>query len=146
MDAIRFFIVVLIVALFFLGTKIPKLLKKKNSQEDNTTGHIKNSKEEINSYFDEQGFERGILQGKHKPSKIEKKFDKKSKPYLIFDFPEFKCQVHVHFNDELLEEISYAKIKLYGAKQEEEIYVNNQLVAMLRHYTREFKIKDTINN
>jgi hypothetical protein len=93
--------------------------------------------------FDEKEFERGILLGEILPSKIEKRIDEKGEYYLNFKFPKYSCQIHVHFSDDILEIISYAHIKLKG-KGNRKILIGNQIIAMLRHYTKEIQIYDKI--
>ncbi len=78
-------------------------------------------------------FIKGIAGGTMKPASVKQTTDSNG-PLMIFDFPDLKCQIHTHFNDEEYEAVGRSHIKSYDGKEEEIDYLDNFTVAMLRHH------------
>jgi hypothetical protein len=79
-------------------------------------------------------FLRSIILGRTRPKSVKRVFDKEG-PLNIYDFPEFECHIHIHFNDEAREIIGRAEIKSHSGSKLG--FVDNQTIAMLRHYAEE---------
>lgn len=143
MDIISILLIIVVIILLIIGKKIPDIIgiSKNKSKNQNNVNDIKSTSQYSNNdMFNETEFINGILNSRVTPSRIEKHRDKEGEPYQNFDFPDFKCQIHVHFKDEQLEQISFGKIKIYNKK--EEIFIANEKIAMLRHLTKEYSIID----
>ncbi|NQT03150.1 MAG: hypothetical protein HQ580_14070 [Planctomycetes bacterium] len=104
-----------------------------------------NSQEKNNINFDYDTFVKGIVSDKIKPATVKRQYDKEGEPFTNYDFPEFKCQVHAHFNDEQREEIGICHIKLYGS-EEMLSFVDNYALSMLRHHSEEKKTESSQQN
>lgn len=77
----------------------------------------------------------GINGGTIRPSSFERKLDEKGHPLTIYNFPDYKCQVHAHFRDEAREEIIEAHIWTYSRKEKWPEPIDNYTLGMLRHFS-----------
>jgi len=72
---------------------------------------------------------------------VKHEHDKEGKPFDVYDFPEFGCQIHVHFEDDSREEVGWSEVVSYS--REKLGFVDNRTIAMLRHYSIE-SVRGTI--
>jgi len=86
---------------------------------------------------DTKAFVKGIISGEIKPSSVRTELDKQGNRFTIFDFPEFKCQIHSHFADVEREKITSAHIIPYSRDEKSEDFLDNFALAVLRHHAEE---------
>jgi len=95
-----------------------------------------NYKGEKNTDFDYNAFVKGIVDGNIKAANVKKEHDDEG-PLTTYDFPEFKCQVHAHFNDDTRELVGRAHIKSYSGDFVS--FIDNYTLSMLRHHSEDKK-------
>ena len=80
-------------------------------------------------------FIRSLELGIIKPASVRQTADNEG-PLMIFDFPDLKCHIHTHFNDDGYEDVGRSHIKPYDydGKDYKIAYIDNYTLAMLRHY------------
>jgi len=99
-----------------------------------------NSQEKKSSSFDHNNFVKGIVSGNIKPATVKKEHDDEGQ-LTIYDFPEFKCQVHAHFNDETREVVGRTHIKSYSGDFMS--FMDNYTLSMLRYHSEEKKTESS---
>ena len=89
--------------------------------------------------LDTEQFIKGVLSGEIKPSRVVHKLDQEGKPLTIYMFSAAQRMVHAHFADSEREIVLPSHIVPwhYSGDPKDRIPIDNQFLAILRHYAEE---------
>lgn len=79
----------------------------------------------------------GIRNGTIRPSKVGTRRTRDGKLMTFYKFPEYKRQIHIHFDDEKREQILPSKIKSFSRDKKDDVWIDNYTLALLRHFAEE---------
>ena len=87
----------------------------------------------VNDKYTQEEFLNLIRQKQIKPAKASMTLTKKEECLITFEFPEYRCAIHAHYQDIGFEEVQRSHIKPYGKFDEIPYhFVDNQLISLLR--------------
>lgn len=109
-------------------------INKNNYQISNVNKPRKWNYKEISDFLN------GVKTGRIIPSSSGHTIYKDGRPMTCFSFPDYGCEIHVHWKDEKREDMSVAHIKdMFETEAKEDAYitkiVDTQTIAMLRHFS-----------
>lgn len=92
------------------------------------------------TYKEISDFLHGVKTGRIIPSSSGHTIYKDGLPMTCFSFPDYACEIHVHWKDEKREDMSVAHIKdMFENDDKEDAYitkiVDTHTIAMLRHFS-----------